>query len=364
MSREVALQVLEAEADAIRNLMENLGEDFDRAVELIDACGGRVVLTGMGKSGIICRKIAATMRSTGTPALFMHPAEAIHGDLGMVAGGDLVVAISNSGTTDEILNLVAVLRRIGVVLIAITSNPESPLATTADLHLDVGVRREACPMNLAPTASTTAALALGDALAMSVSVKKGFKEEDFARLHPGGKLGKRFLKVRDLMHTGDEVPRVDSATKMKDVIYEMSRKGLGSDHRAGRRGPSSRADHRRRPAAAHGKRRRSHGSDRGRGHAPRRRLHLSGRTRNRCASGARGETHHFADGLRRKRAGARRAPPPRSVGSRIVLISDFGFRISDLAPTHPLIRYGGRVARKSEIRNPKSEFSPRDVRCG
>jgi arabinose-5-phosphate isomerase len=227
VSREVALQVLEAEADAIRNLMENLGEDFDRAVELIDACGGRVVLTGMGKSGIICRKIAATMRSTGTPALFMHPAEAIHGDLGMVAGGDLVVAISNSGTTDEILNLVAVLRRIGVVLIAITSNPESPLATTADLHLDVGVRREACPMNLAPTASTTAALALGDALAMSVSVKKGFKEEDFARLHPGGKLGKRFLKVRDLMHTGDEVPRVDSATKMKDVIYEMSRKGLG-----------------------------------------------------------------------------------------------------------------------------------------
>jgi arabinose-5-phosphate isomerase len=227
VSREVALQVLAAEADAIRNLMENLGEDFDRAVELIDGCGGRVVLTGMGKSGIICRKIAATMRSTGTPALFMHPAEAIHGDLGMVAGGDLVVAISNSGTTDEILNLVAVLRRIGVVLIAITSNPESPLATTADLHLDVGVRREACPMNLAPTASTTAALALGDALAMSVSVKKGFKEEDFARLHPGGKLGKRFLKVRDLMHTGDEVPRVDSATKMKDVIYEMSRKGLG-----------------------------------------------------------------------------------------------------------------------------------------
>ncbi len=227
MSREVARQVLEAEADAIRNLMENLGEDFDRAVDLIDDCAGRVVLTGMGKSGIICRKIAATMRSTGTPALFMHPAEAIHGDLGMVAGGDLVVAVSNSGTTEEILNLVAVLRRIGVVLIAITSNPESPLATTADLHLDVGVRREACPMNLAPTASTTAALALGDALAMSVSVKKGFKEEDFARLHPGGKLGKRFLKVRDLMHTDDEVPRVDRATAMKDVIYEMSRKGLG-----------------------------------------------------------------------------------------------------------------------------------------
>lgn len=227
MSRDIARRVLEVEADAIRNLMENLGEDFDRAVELIDGCKGRVVLTGMGKSGIICRKIAATMRSTGTPALFMHPAEAIHGDLGMVTKSDLVVAVSNSGTTEEILSLVAVLRRIGVALIAITSNPESRLASAADLHLDVGVRREACPMNLAPTASTTASLALGDALAMSVSVKKGFKEEDFARLHPGGKLGKKFLKVRDLMHTGDEVPRVKTGTAMKDVIYEMSRKGLG-----------------------------------------------------------------------------------------------------------------------------------------
>jgi arabinose-5-phosphate isomerase len=227
VSRDVARQVLQAEADAIRNVMDTLGEEFDRAVELIDGCAGRVVLTGMGKSGIVCRKIAATMRSTGTPALFMHPAEAIHGDLGMVTGSDLVVAVSNSGTTEEILNLLAVLRRIGVSLIAITSNPESPLATAADLHLDVGVRREACPMNLAPTASTTASLALGDALAMSVSVKKGFKEEDFARLHPGGKLGKRFLKVRDLMHTGDEVPRVEIGTAMKDVIYEMSRKGLG-----------------------------------------------------------------------------------------------------------------------------------------
>lgn len=227
MSREVARQVLKAEADAIANLMENLGRDFDRAVELIDGCGGRIVLTGMGKSGIICRKIAATMRSTGTPAVFMHPAEAIHGDLGMVTGDDLVLAVSNSGSTEEILNLLAVLRRIGVSLIAITSSPESPLATAADLHLDLGVRREACPMNLAPTASTTASLALGDAIAMAVSVKKGFREEDFARLHPGGKLGKKFLKVSDLMHTGDEVPRVDSVTTMKDVIYEMSRKGLG-----------------------------------------------------------------------------------------------------------------------------------------
>jgi len=227
VSRDIARQVLKTEADAITNLMENLGQDFDRAVELIDGCSGRIVLTGMGKSGIICRKIAATMRSTGTPAVFMHPAEAIHGDLGMVGGDDLVVAVSNSGSTDEILNLLAVLRRVGVSLIAITSSPESPLASAADLHVDLGVRREACPMNLAPTASTTASLALGDALAMAVSVRKGFREEDFARLHPGGKLGKRFLEVSDLMHTGEEVPRVAADTTMKDVIYEMSRKGLG-----------------------------------------------------------------------------------------------------------------------------------------
>jgi arabinose-5-phosphate isomerase len=227
LSREVARQVLDAEAEAIRNLRETLGGDFDGAVELITGCTGRVVLTGMGKSGIICRKIAATMSSTGTPALFMHPAEATHGDLGMVTEDDLVVAISQSGTTDEVIELLRLLRRLGVTLIAITSNPGSPLAEAADLHLDLGVRREACPMNLAPTASTTASLALGDALALAVSVKKGFREEDFARLHPGGKLGKRFLKVADLMHTGDKVPRVAADTTMKEVIYEMSRKALG-----------------------------------------------------------------------------------------------------------------------------------------
>jgi len=227
VSREVARQVLETEAEAIRNLMETLGGDFDGAVELISSCTGRVVLTGMGKSGIICRKIAATMSSTGTPALFIHPAEATHGDLGMVTEDDLVVVISQSGTTDEVIELMRLLRRLGVTVIAITSNPGSPLAEAADLHLDLGVRREACPMNLAPTASTTASLALGDALAMAVSVKKGFREEDFARLHPGGKLGKRFLKVSDLMHAGEAVPRVAADTTMKDVIYEMSRKALG-----------------------------------------------------------------------------------------------------------------------------------------
>lgn len=227
MSRELARQVLETEAEAIRNLMDHLDGDFDRAVDLIAGCQGRVVWTGMGKSGIICRKIAATMSSTGTPSLFIHPAEAIHGDLGMVKNDDLVVAVSQSGTTDEVIELLRLLRRLGVTLIAITSSPGSPLAEAADLHLDLGVRREACPFNLAPTASTTASLALGDALAMAVSVKKGFREEDFARLHPGGKLGKRFLRVRELMHVGDAVPRVAEETAMKDVIYEMSRKGLG-----------------------------------------------------------------------------------------------------------------------------------------
>jgi arabinose-5-phosphate isomerase len=224
---DVARKVLETEAEAIRRLIDLLGEDFERAVEMIVECEGRVVWTGMGKSGIICHKLAATMRSTGTPALHLHPAEAIHGDLGMVTGQDLVVAISHSGSTEEILRLVEFLKRLGVPLIALTSYPESELAQAADLHLDLGVRREACPLNLTPTASTTASLALGDALAMSVAERKGFGEEDFAELHPGGKLGRKFLKVGDLMHSGDNVPRVAVDTSMKDVIYEMSRKGLG-----------------------------------------------------------------------------------------------------------------------------------------
>ncbi len=227
MSLDIARQVLETEANAIRTLVEQIGEDFLRAVDLVVECSGRVIWTGMGKSGIICRKLAATMSSTGTPSLFLHPAEAIHGDLGMVTESDLVVAISNSGATDEILRLLEILRRLGVPLIAITSYPDSPLAQAAELHLDLGVRQEACPLNLAPTASTTASLALGDALALSVAVRKGFREEDFARFHPGGKLGKKFLKVKDLMHAGDEIPVVGPDTAMKDVIYEMSRKGLG-----------------------------------------------------------------------------------------------------------------------------------------
>lgn len=226
-SLDVARKVLETEAEAIRRLMEIIDGDFERAVDLILAAAGRVVWTGMGKSGIICRKLAATMSSTGTPALFLHPAEAIHGDLGMVGEGDLVIAVSNSGATEEILALVALLKRQGVGLIAMSSRPDSPLAGTADCHLDLGVRKEACPLGLAPTASTTASLALGDALCIAVAERKGFQEEDFARLHPGGKLGKKFLQVRELMHAGDEIPRVAPDSAMKDVIYEMSRKGLG-----------------------------------------------------------------------------------------------------------------------------------------
>ena len=227
MSLELAKEVLTTEAQAILRLRDRLDASFLKAVDLLAACQGRVVCTGMGKSGIICRKIAATMASTGTPALFLHPAEATHGDLGMVAAGDVVVAVSNSGETDELVHLVEYLKRLGTPLIAITSNPASTLAGHADIHLNLNVDREACPHDLAPTASTTAALALGDALAMAVSVRKGFRPEDFAQLHPGGKLGKRLLTVAELMHAGEQIPRVEPGTPMKDVIYEMSRKGLG-----------------------------------------------------------------------------------------------------------------------------------------
>jgi arabinose-5-phosphate isomerase len=203
---------------------------FDRAVELILRCGqerGRVVVTGMGKSGIIAQKIAATLSSTGSPALFLHPAEAVHGDLGVLMPGDVVVALSASGETEEILRLLATLKRKGDALVSFCCNLRSTLAEASDVALDCGVEREACGLNLAPTASTTAMLALGDALAIAVSLRKGFRVEDFAELHPGGKLGKRLAKVRDLMHTGDAVPVVNPATPMTDVIYEMSSKKLG-----------------------------------------------------------------------------------------------------------------------------------------
>jgi arabinose-5-phosphate isomerase len=227
MSLELAKKVLKTEADAILGVMERLNADFVRAVEMLAECRGKVVISGMGKSGIICRKIAATMASTGTPAVFMHPAEAKHGDLGIVAEGDIVVAVSNSGETEEVLELLEVLHRMGIPIVGISSNPQSTLARYSALHLDVGVSKEACPLNLAPTASTTATLALGDALSMALLVKKGFQEEDFAQRHPGGALGKKLMKVEELMHSGDAVPKVLLDASMKDAIYEMSSKGFG-----------------------------------------------------------------------------------------------------------------------------------------
>lgn len=220
-------RVLEVESAAIRELVSRLDESFITAVEMIRDSNGRVVTMGIGKSGIICRKITATLASTGTPSLFLHPAEAIHGDLGMVVRGDVVLAISNSGETEEMVKLVEPIKRIGAKLISITGKPASSLARHADIHLSAEISREACPLGLAPTASTTASLALGDALAMAVLVARGFREEDFASLHPGGKLGKRFLRVVDLMHGGDEIPVVAEDTLMREVIYEMSRKGFG-----------------------------------------------------------------------------------------------------------------------------------------
>jgi len=241
--------VIRIEAQALKDLADRIAGPmsvaFNCGVELLCACAGRVVVTGMGKSGLIARKIAATLSSTGTPSLFMHPVEALHGDLGMLAEGDVVVALSASGETEEILQLLATIKRLRIPLIAITCDEEisvarvpapakaspmkrvSTLAGAADISLSCAVAQEACTLGLAPTASTTAMLALGDALAVALAEKKGFKEEDFASLHPGGKLGKRLARVESLMHTGEAVPRVSPQTRMPDVIYEMSRKKLG-----------------------------------------------------------------------------------------------------------------------------------------
>src|SRR5256886_13832509 len=222
-----ARRVLEVESAAILGLIDHLDNTFVDVVELVNASSGRVITMGLGKSGIICKKVSATLASTGTPSFFLHPAEAIHGDLGMIVRGDIVLAISNSGETEELLRLLPSIKRIGAEIVAITGNPSSSLARSADFHLSAAISKEACPLGLAPTASTTATLALGDALAMPLLLGKGFKEEDFAFLHPGGKLGKRFLRVRDLMHSGEQVPAVRGTTPMNDVIYEMSKKGFG-----------------------------------------------------------------------------------------------------------------------------------------
>jgi arabinose-5-phosphate isomerase len=252
--KRIGENVVRIEAEALRALADRIGGPmaaaFQRAVDLMFSCAGRVVVTGMGKSGLIARKIAATLSSTGSPALYLHPVEAMHGDLGMVVRGDVVLALSASGETEEILQLLATIKRLRVPLIAMTGDEvfessqrravppragESPattpaistLAAAADVALDCSVAQEACSLGLAPTASTTTMLALGDALAVTLSEKRGFKEEDFASLHPGGKLGKRLARVESLMHSGDALPRVTPQTKMPDVIYEMSRKKLG-----------------------------------------------------------------------------------------------------------------------------------------
>ena len=239
--KNIAENVVRIEAEALRALADRIAgpmaSSFERAIDLLYRCAGRVVVTGMGKSGLIARKVAATLNSTGTPAVYLHPAEALHGDLGMIVRGDAVVALSASGETGEILQLLATVKRLGVPLITLTCDElyspsaagmrHSTLAQAADVALDCSVVNEACSFGLAPTASTTTMLALGDALAVALSQKRGFKEEDFANLHPGGKLGKRLTRVSALMHNGNAMPSVSPSTPISQVIYEMSRKGLG-----------------------------------------------------------------------------------------------------------------------------------------
>jgi len=221
-------RVFDIEIEALQAVRARLDAQFDSACELIKGCQGRIVVTGMGKSGHIGNKIAASLASTGTPAFFVHPGEASHGDLGMITPQDLVIALSNSGTTPEILSIVPIVKRMGVKLVSLSGNPDSELALASDAHLDVSIKREACPHNLAPTASTTAALAMGDALAVAILQSRGFSADDFARTHPGGALGKRLLLyVSDIMHTGDDVPLVAEDASFKEVLLEMTSKSLG-----------------------------------------------------------------------------------------------------------------------------------------
>ena len=228
MILENAKKVIRIEAEALLALADSINGDFQRAVELILASRGRVVVTGMGKSGLIGQKIASTMSSTGTPALFLHPAEGIHGDLGMIMKGDVVIAVSNSGETEEVVRILPIIKRLGASLIAMAGNPASTLAKAGDVFLDISVKEEACPLGLAPTASTTATLAMGDALAVALLLERGFKAEDFALFHPGGALGKKLiLKVDDLMHKGEAVPLVSAEMLMREALFVITSKGLG-----------------------------------------------------------------------------------------------------------------------------------------
>ena len=227
MSLETARRVLKIEAQAIQDVFARLDESFEKAVDILFACKGRVVVTGMGKSGLIGRKISATLSSTGTPSFFLHPADALHGDLGMLARGDAILAVSYGGETEEIIQLLEALKRLEAPLVTMTGKIQSTLAKASDVALDVSVREEACSLNLAPTASTTVAMAVGDALAISLLERRGFQPQDFADLHPAGRLGTKLLRVEHTMHTGDALPRVAMDAPMPEVIHEMSRKGLG-----------------------------------------------------------------------------------------------------------------------------------------
>jgi arabinose-5-phosphate isomerase len=224
---ESARKVLRIEGDSIEALGSRLGEEFAVAVDLLKTCSGRVVFAGMGKSGLVCRKIAATFASTGTPSLFLHPAEGGHGDLGMLAKGDVLVAVSNSGETQELIRLLPAVKRLGIPIISMTGGVSSTLAVRADVVLDISVTEEACPLNLAPTASTTVTMALGDALAVALLEARGFTEDDFAFFHPIGALGRRLLTVSEIMHAGDEIPRVDLKTTMREALFEITSKQLG-----------------------------------------------------------------------------------------------------------------------------------------
>ncbi len=225
---DIAKKVLRAEAEAVLALAGRLDSNFEKVVDIIFESRGRVVVSGMGKSGLVGKKIAATLASTGTPAFFLHPAEATHGDLGMVTSDDVIIAISNSGETDELVGLIPFLKRFNVHLISMTGNPRSTLSRVADVNLDISVKEEACPLGIVPTASTAATMAMGDAIAVALLMKRGYKEEDFAFFHPGGSLGKKlFIKVRDLMHSGDALPLVSRETPMTKAVVEISSKRLG-----------------------------------------------------------------------------------------------------------------------------------------
>ncbi len=227
LSIATAKRVLGIEARAIKALVPKLGPSFTKAVTLIHSTTGKVVVSGMGKSGIICQKIASTLASTGTPAFFLHPAEGVHGDLGMIMKNDILIAVSNSGETEELVKILPIVKRMGIKMIAMTGRKNSTLARYGDVTLDVGVKEEACTLGLSPTASTTACLAMGDALAVALLEKRGFKEEDFASLHPAGSLGRRLMRVEDIMHGKGAMPRVSANTLMKDAILEMTAKRMG-----------------------------------------------------------------------------------------------------------------------------------------